>query len=108
MEPHTHKFQGLKIQEQFESFRIGDGLFVFHNGIKQDIKLILKRLIHSLPKLGLGLAIVKQLVELLGGCIYVDSNLGEWTKFVIECPGPASLVFDWVWYALLSHAAHVS
>ena len=41
---------------------------------------------------GLGLAITKQLVELLGGSIGVDSELGKWTKFSLQLPLTVSVV----------------
>jgi len=41
---------------------------------------------------GLGLAITKQLVELLGGSICVDSELGKWTKFSLQLPLTVSVV----------------
>jgi len=37
---------------------------------------------------GLGLAITKRLVEALGGCISVDSVVGEWTQFTVDFPFP--------------------
>lgn len=54
---------------------------------------------------GLGLAIVKQLVELLGGTIAVDSNVGEWTNFYFEFPLTVSLDDK---QAVTSKLAHTS
>ncbi|MFC4769301.1 ATP-binding protein [Effusibacillus consociatus] len=38
---------------------------------------------------GIGLHLVKQFVDLLGGEIYVESKVGEGTRFVVILPGPA-------------------
>ncbi len=35
---------------------------------------------------GLGLSIVRQMVTLHGGSIYCESEVGEWTRFVLEFP----------------------